>query len=188
MRTPRTGKLRLVSSDADRAGVALLAREIGATLRGDERDVPVIPLYVCELLDQMDWLSLSPSASAHPIRSLARVMSWSFRKNMDDRVILIAQAGEFATMIRRVDEEDGWPTDGWLHALVVCCLAVELSLEDPPHSRWPAEAGVQVAGLVLRSPSGSLLGDLDAWREDRARRHAWMRERLTRARERALAL
>lgn len=169
--------LTLVHDRAERVGVMLLAREVGARLDGSERDIPVIPLYICLLLDELSWggLTEAPQELKHPIRPIATTFAWAFRQHILDRSTLINQAKDFQRLIRRIDDDDGWPTDRWLNALVGCCIAMELSLKDPEHIRWPAEAGNDVATLKM----GIRTFDSDSL----AQRRSWVCARLLKARQ-----
>lgn len=174
--------LTLVHDTKDQAGVVSLAREIGARLEGTERDIPVIPLYICALLDEITWNgpAFEPEQSVHPIRAIAATFAWTFRQHLTDRETLIKQADEFNDLIRRIDDDDGWPVDRWLNGLVGCCIAMELGLQDPEHIRWPAEAGNTVAALCLRTDSYGT--------DEIPRRRSWVCERLLSARHAAAKL
>lgn len=162
-----------------RVGVLTLAHEIGARLTGTERDIPVMPLYICALLDEIAWNgpAFEPEQSVHPIRAIATTFAWTFRQHLRDRELLMKQADEFGDMIHRIDDDDGWPVDQWLNGILGCCIAMELGLQDPEHIRWPAEAGNSVVALILRVNSFET--------DTTARRRSWVCERLLKARHEA---
>jgi len=69
-------------------------------------------------------------------------------------------------LILAIDNDDGWPRDRWLAGLNQIALALMYGLAD---SRWPAEAGMTIAGLR----DGS---HLRYSAEIRARRHGFVIE------------
>lgn len=154
-------KPKLIYDARDSLAVRLLAKELGAHLDGSETDLPVIPLYICELLNAIvlfsQWLE-----SPHPIRAIAAVIRWSVMKHVDDREYLIGTAKSFQRLICTMDYEDGWPACRWLNGIYGCCIALQLSLEDPEHIRWPAESGNWVANLI-RGPSVHTMVDRWQW-------------------------
>lgn len=86
---------------------------------------------------------------------------------------LIDEAEKTACAIDAIDSDDGWPRDPYLNFLKGVTCAIRFGLEQPCHSRWPAEAG---ASLVKRIYQFRL--------EDRFTRdliHAWLRDCLTEA-------
>lgn len=141
-------------SSSESASLAILAREVGAKLDVNERDIPIIPLYICELLDQVvnTWME-ADEQSPHPIRAIAKTFAWTYRQRIDDRKFLIWRAKDFSHLIHSIDDDDGWPTDRWLNGLLGCHIAMHLALEDPDRIRWPAEAGGTIYELVTRQES-----------------------------------
>lgn len=167
--------------DAESVGCRLLAKEINARLDGDERDIPLIPLFICEMIDHVtDQGADGAMPRKHPICSIAVTFVWAFRNHVDNRSELIAAAKAFSDVIRGIDDDDGWPTDRWLNAILGCCIAMELSLKDPAHVRWPAEAAGNVYRLVKRFHEPGVR-DLDA-------SNAWICQRFAAARRAARKL
>ena len=169
------------NADTQAIGCGLLAKEINVNLDGTEQDIPLIPLFVCELLDQIVAAADDGGIPRpHPICSIAVTFAWAFRRNVRNGCALIAQARAFIETIRSIDDDDGWPADRWLNALVGCCIAMELGLEDPAHIRWPAEAAGEVYALVAGFHKEGV-HDLD-------KRNAWICQRFSAARRAARKL
>ena len=171
--------VKLVHDMRDCAGVVGLAKEVGARLDGSEKDIPVLPLYVCSLLDAIIE-DADFEGAKHPIRSIAETFAWAFRAQITDKDALIKQAREFCKLIRRIDDDDGWPTDKWLNGILGCCLAIALGLEDAERIRWPAEAGCNV--FQLRTGISGYNAEIAA------RKKSWICERLLKARQEAAAM
>lgn len=167
-------------AESDRAAVTTLARELRVDLEGDERDLPLIPLYICTLLDEIanGYGTIIPDESKHPIKAIAQTVAWAIRSNRNERDTLITQAHDFTEMISRIDSDDGWPVDRWLLRIYQCCIAVHTTLELSDMIRWPAEAGMQVAQAIA-CDMHCLSGRREtyrAWAAERfiSARSAWM--------------
>lgn len=150
--------------------VEQLAREIGFT--DPITEAPgVIGLFAADLLMQIAQYAENGLPCA---RHLEAIGSQLFnRLGLDnDRHALVLAGSLLSDIVDCIDCDDGWPRCPRLNAIKACALALECGLGSD-NSRWPAEAGNKVAGLVL----GIVKWDS----ETREHRHDFTRSSLRRA-------
>lgn len=164
------------------AGIAGLAKEIGAEIEPGQDNPRVLGLYVHELVEQL-LCALRNDDPPDPNTSALHVAAV-----FGTHLFHAASAGHAEAMrgfardvgklIDSIDYDDGWPVCPWLNALKGCTLAIDVTLDDPMRTRWPAHAGGEACELVL-----GYRGNFNA--EIGERRKAWLRERLATAIRRA---
>lgn len=147
-----------------------LAREIGFADEITE-DPGVIGLYAADLLMQV---AANVTNGAPQARHMEALGSQLFnRLGLDnDRQGLVMAGTVMSDLVDSIDCDDGWPRCPRLNAVKAAALALECGLGSE-FSRWPAEAGQQVAALVL---------GVVVWNQDtREQRHDFIRGCLRRA-------
>lgn len=128
------------------AEVAGLAREINFPDAIVEAP-GVIGLYAADLLMQ---LSANVETGAPQARHLEVIGAQLFHRLGldDDRQALVMAGAALSDLVDSIDCDDGWPRCPRLNAIKAAALALECGLGTDA-SRWPAEAGSQVAAFVL---------------------------------------